>query len=384
MNRQAIALLGAGHALIDLCQGMVPALVPFFVTQDGHSYAAAASLVLAASVLSSVVQPLFGYLADRGATPWLLPASVAGTGLGLAVGCQSSYYPLLFSAIGLSGLGVAAFHPEAARTVYRAAGARRTGGMSIFSVGGSVGFTLAPVLTMPTVLCLGRPGLLLLLLPTLLMTVLLMRPLSAAQVPEAARTETSLASDSERRRDAWGWFAVLSAVVGCRSVVFVGLNTFLALYWMKCWGQSERAGAAALAVFMATGIAGTLLGGWLGDRYGRRFILRVGSVALAGMLTLFTSATSVEIAALLLVPLGLALFVAASGLMVLGQEYLPNRVGTASGVTIGLAISVGGLVAPLLGRAADLHGVKIVPSLLLGVSVVAGTLAFLLPSPQRL
>ena len=147
MNKEAIALLSLGHFLIDFCQGVVPALVPFLVSERHFSYTAAASLVFALSATSSVVQPLFGQLADRLELAWLLPASVLVAGLGLALGSQSPSFSMVLTAFGFSGLGVAAFHPEAARKAYLVSGERRTTGMSLFSVGGGLGFALAPALT---------------------------------------------------------------------------------------------------------------------------------------------------------------------------------------------------------------------------------------------
>src|SRR5437867_1337685 len=109
-----IGLLSASHGLVDLCQGMVPALLPFLVSDLHLSYAAGAGLVFATSSASSVVQPMFGLLADRFSFRWLLPVSILFTGVGLALGSQSPNYALFFIALIVSGIGVAAFHPEAA------------------------------------------------------------------------------------------------------------------------------------------------------------------------------------------------------------------------------------------------------------------------------
>src|SRR5271154_441554 len=125
MNSRAIAFLSMGHFLIDFCQGVVPALLPFLVAERGFSYTAAASLVFALSATSSVVQPLFGRLADRLELAWLLPASMLVAGLGLALGSQSPSFAMVLTAFGFSGLGVAAFHPEAARKAYLVSGERR-------------------------------------------------------------------------------------------------------------------------------------------------------------------------------------------------------------------------------------------------------------------
>ena len=142
-----MATLSAGHLFTDIAQGSVPALLPFLVMERHFSYTAAASLVFAISASSSVVQPLFGQVADRLALAWLLPVSILLTGAGLALGAQATTFALVLLAFALSGLGVAAFHPEAARQAYLASGDRRATGMSWFTVGGGVGFALAPMLT---------------------------------------------------------------------------------------------------------------------------------------------------------------------------------------------------------------------------------------------
>src|SRR5262249_28937797 len=122
MNRRAIALLSVGHFLIDFCQGVVPALVPFLMEGRHFTKTGTASLVFAISATSSVVQPLFGQLADRLALWWLLPMSILFAGTSLATGAQAESYPVVLAAFGVSGLGVAAFHPEAARKAHLASG----------------------------------------------------------------------------------------------------------------------------------------------------------------------------------------------------------------------------------------------------------------------
>ena len=353
MNRRAIALLAAGHFLTDLCQGTVPALLPFLVMERHFSYTAAASLVFAISASSSVVQPLFGQVADRLALAWLLPASILLTGAGLALGAQATTFALVLLAFALSGLGVAAFHPEAARQAYLASGDRRATGMSWFTVGGVVGFALAPMLTTALVVGWGIKGVLVLLLPTGLVAILLAQLTGGtARSPVSQRP----GQPTNTVRDNWRGFATLSGATICRSIVFFGLNTFLALYFMSRWGQSAAEGNRALAVFLGTSIAGTLMGGLLADRFGRRAVLRAGFAGAAVFLTLFVLTSNQTLALALLVPLALCIFLPSSVQVVLGQEYLPSRVGMASGVTLGLAVSVGGMAAPLLGRLADWQG----------------------------
>jgi FSR family fosmidomycin resistance protein-like MFS transporter len=380
MNKQAIALLSLGHFLIDFCQGVVPALVPFLVIERHFSYAMAASLVFAISVTSSVVQPLFGQLADRAGVWWLLPASILLAGVSLAIGTQVQSYAMVLSAVGFSGLGVAAFHPEAARRAHLASGDRRTTGMSYFSVGGGLGFALAPVVTTAIAVTWGMRGLATLVAPTCLVAFLIAR-----SMPDAVEaTDSSATGPSyEGLDDDWLGFGILSGATVCRSIAFYGLNTFLALYFMTRWGQTAAEGNRALAIFLGTSIAGTLIGGYLADRLGRRKVLRMGFGGGVFFLALFVATENQRVALALLIPMALFLFMPTSVLVVLGQEYLPRRVGMASGVTLGLAVSVGGTCAPLLGRLADRHGLVSVIFLLLAVMVVAACQTLLLPQPGR-
>ena len=225
MNRRGLAELSLGHFLIDLCQGVVPALAPFLVEGRHFSIASAAGLVFAISATSSVVQPLFGHLADRLAMAWLLPASILLAGVSLAIGAQAMNYAIVLAAFGLSGLGVAAFHPEAARKANLASGDRRTTGMSIFSIGGGIGFAVAPAVTLALVVPLGTAGLLVLLIPTAIIAALLAGSFGSAT---AAHHGARSGGPTLEGRDDWRAFWILSGATIARSIVFYGINTFLA------------------------------------------------------------------------------------------------------------------------------------------------------------
>jgi FSR family fosmidomycin resistance protein-like MFS transporter len=379
MNRRAILLLAIGHFLIDFCQGVVPALVPFLVTERHFSYTAAASLVFAISATSSVVQPVFGQLADRVAMAWLLPGSILMAGASLSLGAQAASYPLVLAAFGLSGLGVAAFHPEAARKAYLASGDRRTTGMSWFSVGGGLGFALAPAVTTLVAISWGTVGLLALLAPTTIIAGLVAGLFGSTPARQHSGHGGGAAFAAG---DDWPAFGILSGATVCRSVVFYGLNTFLALYFMSRWGEHAARANRSLVVFLGTSIFGTLLGGWLADRFGRRTVIRTGFAGAVVFLALFVSVARQDLALALLAPLAIFIFMPTSVLVVLGQEYLPRRVGMASGVTLGLAVSVGGMCTPLLGQLADRHGVGTVLLVLLAMLVVAAAQTWALP-PTR-
>src|SRR5437764_12682314 len=175
VDRRAMAVLSAGHLFTDVSQGALPALLPFLIVRDHLNYATASALILAATISSSVIQPLFGHVSDRRSLPWLMPLGPALGGLGVALVGIAPSYALTFAAVVVSGLGVAAFHPEGSRFANYVSGARRASGMSLFSVGGNVGFALGPVIVTPLLLVFGLHGTVFLLIPTLLMAAILLK-----------------------------------------------------------------------------------------------------------------------------------------------------------------------------------------------------------------
>ena len=377
MDRLTLALLAAGHFSVDLSQGAVPAMLPFFIRERHLSYAAAAGLVLAQTVSSSVLQPLFGQLTDRRPAPWLLAAGAGVAGAGLGAAALMPTYALIWLAIAVSGVGVAAYHPEGARYANYASGSRRATGMSIFTVGGNAGFVAGPVIATPVFLLLGLDGGWVVGVPPVAVAVALALSIGRVEALQAAATAPEVRA--REGADQWGPFVRLTGVLLARSVLFYGLNTFIPLYWIGVFHQPPAAAGAALATLLVAGGAGTLLGGRLADRFSRRSVVVVAVTLTVPLLLLFLAMPGPLAAIVVLVPLGLAMYVPTSLMVVLGQEYLPGRVGTASGVTLGLAVSVGGVLTPALGLVADQEGLRTALLLLVLVPAVAAPLAFSLP-----
>jgi len=355
---KSIALLSACHFTDDINQGVVPAMLPFFIGAYHLSYAAAAGLVLAQTLFSSVAQPLFGLLADRRPSPWLIPIGLSFAGLGVALTGLTHNYVLIFTAIASSGMGISAFHPEAARRVRYLGGARAATSMSLFTVGGMAGFAAGPLLITPTLIAFGTRGAMLLAVPVVIMSLAAtyqLPRLAAERVPRHLGGARSTAVES---REQWSAFARLTVVVMLRSIVFFGLNTFIPLYWSHVLHGSKAGGGYALTTMLSAVVTGTLIGGRMADRYGRKVVVVVSLAALSPLLFLFLSAHGLAAAGLLLVPVGIALSASTSVVVVMAQEYLPERIGLAAGVTLGLSMTVGGLLMPVFGAIADRHGLS--------------------------
>ena len=378
MNKRAVSTVTVSHLFLDISQGAVPALVPFFVSERHYTYAAAASLVFAANVVSSVIQPWFGHIADRKNSPWLLPAGLILGAVGLAFAGWSTSYPLALASMMLAGSGIAAFHPEAARLVMLSSGAKHATGMSLFAVGGNAGFALGPFLATQAMVSYGLGGVAWLLAPAILMALLLLSQLGYLE--RVARERQAIRKTAGNMGvDRWSAFWRLSGCVAARSTVSFGIYTFLPIFWIEVLHQSKSAGGTALSILLGAGIFGTLLGGQMADRWGRKRVIIIAFALLGPTILLLQQARDITLATLLLIPLGIALFIHFSVMVVLGQEYLPNRIGTASGITIGLATTVGGVASPLLGWLADHSSVERMFLAVSAIPLIGLAIAFTLP-----
>jgi FSR family fosmidomycin resistance protein-like MFS transporter len=367
VNRRGVALISAAHVVDDIYQGAVPAILPFLVAERHYTYAAVSGLTLAATVLSSVAQPAFGWWTDRKPRRWLIPLGMLTAAVGIALSGLTSSYALTWLVIAVSGLGIAAFHPSAARAARQASG-NSTRAMSVFALGGNAGFALGSLLTTPILIVAGLRGTVLLVVPAVLMAVLLVVRLSHVLDGRPGRPRNRSMPTGV---DNWSAFGRLTAVVVVRSVLFFGISSFIALYFIHRLGASTAVGGAALTTFLVAGAMGTLLGGWMADRYSRLASVRTGfALTVPGVAGLVLS-PGLEVAFVFVVITGIALYLPFGVFVVLGQDYLPNRIGTASGVTVGLAVSVGGLFSPLLGWLADQTSLRVSLAVLVVLPLVA-------------
>lgn len=378
MNKKYIRLFGAGHLSTDIYQGALPAMLPFLISEKHFSYATAAFLIFAANASSSIIQPVFGVYADKISLPWALGVGVllGGIGLGL-VGIVQNYY-LIILLVALSGIGLALFHPEGARLTNRFAGENKTSAVSIFAAGGNIGFAVGPILTTTMVLALGLKGTLILCIPAVVMGGILLY--ESKNFSNEASSDKELDNiDKKEEVDEWGAFGRLTLTLLCRSTVFFGLNTFLTLYYMNILKQSEVQGSIALSTLIVVGAVGTLFAGKLSIKIGNKKLIIIGYSCLLPLLILFLNIKNPILATIILIPLGFFLYMPYSPMVALGQKYLPNHLGLASGITLGLGVTMGGLVSPILGYVSDTHGIHAALSCLIVMPIIAVVLARKLP-----
>ena len=374
-----MASLSAGHLAVDLTQGAIPALLVFLADEIDLSYTLVGAVILVATLSSSVVQPAFGHWSDRRGAMWLLPAGVLVAGVGVALAAMAPSFPLLLLAVLVSGIGVAAYHPEGLKFAAYASGDRRASGMAVFSVGGNVGFGVGPLLASGVIVALGLTGGLLLVLPGLVVAAILIaeRRHLASFVP-APRSRGRLTDEPNRPRA----FVLLQGIVMLRSVAHYGLFAFIPLWEHDVRGASEAEATRMLALFLLAGALGTLVGGWLADRVGRKPVMIATHVAAVPLILVYVLVGGAL--GVVSVALAGAVIIGTFGVTsVLSQEYLPGRIGMASGLSVGLAIGLGGMFALSLGGVADAIGLETALLLSAAGPGLAALLALRLPSERR-
>ena len=363
------ALMG-GHLCTDINQGALSAVLPFLVMYDGFSYAEVSLVVFGSTIMSAIIQPLFGVLADRKASPWFMALGVFLAGLGMfCIGLTASL-PVIVASSVVSGIGIAMFHPEGGRLANLVAGERKSRGMSIFAVGGNIGFATGPVLVAVFLGAFGMAGTAVFLVPATLYALFLLsmnrRFKSFGLVDKRIVTGGG--------KDRWGIFSLTLASLSIRSIIFYGSLAFIPLFVVNALGQPEAVGSLMITVYSLVGVAATLLSGRVSERFGAAELLAGCLGFILVLLLAFAGLPYLPVTVAVVVLLAVAMNLSYPSTVTLGQSFLPNHLGTASGLSYGLATCVGGVASPGLGLVGDAFG--LVPVFLLLALAAAVSLVF--------
>ncbi len=384
-----IFLLSIGHMVNDAYSNVVPPLLPLLQSMYGLTYAMSGFIMTVYTITSSVIQPVFGYIADRHGRRWLIAFSVLWISFFMSmVGVVSllgldnnSAYIVILVIVGLAGFGSSAYHPQASAMVPRISGTRKGVGMSIFSAGGNLGYAIMPLLAVPVVQMWGLGGTVVLFVPGLVTALLLQR--YAPEAPQA-KVQPGL---KELWADITAVARPLSVVIGIvctRAWLFFGLITFMPLY-LAAQGEPPETAGTHLFIILLFGAIGTLLGGWASDRYGRKFVIAT-SLIMTGPLLFLALSTQGIIAWALMALAGLALLASFSPAVLFAQGLIPRNQGMASGIILGFAIGIGGLGVSVTGALSDAYGIGTGTYSLILLPVIGFLLTLLLPGklmPER-
>ena len=361
-----------GHICTDINQGALSACLPFFVMYYGYSYTEVAMLILAANLASAVIQPLFGTLSDKFCCPWFMPLGVALAGAGMfLVGYVNEYWLVVASAV-VCGIGIAMFHPEGGRISNIAAGKRKVNGMGIFAVGGNIGFFVGPLIAAGALTAFGMHGTAAFLIPAFCCAAVLLffnkRFLALGFGNENASTDTN-------QKDQWGKFSLVMGVVSVRSIAQYGLLAFIPLFFTGILNQSEATGSLMLSVFSIAGAFATISSGRVSERVGIHKVTFISLAVLTMCMLIFGLNRSIAVAVVLCMLLAACENLFHPAMTALGMSYLPQHLGTASGILYGLVLCVGGISEPFLGLVGDNFGLPVVFFVLAAVAFIGTVLA---------
>ena len=355
MNTPMLLTLSVGHVIADVYGGMLPAMLPIFVSTFGLSYFAVALVSAAHSFSASAIQPVLGYLSDRISGTWVLPLAPLVAAVGIIVATQAPVYWVALVLIAIGGLGIAAYHPEGYKAAGYYSGDRQSTGTSIFSVGGNIGVAAGPVVVAVLYAWQAQRGLMLMVIPGILMALVLWRLLPRIETGGETAPPDLKAAFLDIR-PVLTPFVLLLVIVILRSFFWVSIGTFIPLYAVAELGMTVPEAAAGLLPFLLfSGAVGTLIGGYVADRTSKEGLLLWSLAPVPLFVYGFLQGSGLWLPFMLVLIGGFTVSTFAVT-VVMSHELLPNQRAMASGMMVGFAWGISGMGTPLVGIFADGFG----------------------------
>ena len=360
-----LSVLGAVsfcHFLNDLIQSLLPAIYPLLKTQYALDFGQIGLLTLVFQLTASLLQPVVGYYTDRRPMPYSLALGMSFTLAGLLLLAYASSFALLLFAAALVGTGSSVFHPESSRIARLASGGRHGFAQSVFQVGGNAGSATGPLLAAFIVLPFGQRSIAWFSLVALLGIVLLTRVGGWYRRHMLERPQHAAAHVAEHglpRGQVVGAIAVLLALIFSKYFYLASLVSYYTFYLIEHFGVSVQSAQLHLFLFLGAIALGTLVGGPVGDRIGRKYVIWASILGVLPF-TLLLPHANLFWTSVLTVVIGLILSSAFSAILVYAQELLPGKVGMIAGLFFGFAFGMGGIAAAVLGQIADANGIEFV------------------------
>ncbi|MBF0481556.1 MAG: MFS transporter [Desulfovibrionaceae bacterium] len=379
-----IMAISVCHCINDMLQALLPAIYPILKTDLGLNFSQIGLVTLTYQMTASILQPLVGLYADRRPTPLALPSGPMLTLGGLALLSAAHNFPMLLAGAALLGMGSSIFHPESSRVAAMASGGRRGLAQALFQVGGNAGQALGPLAAALVVVRWGQTSLAFFALLALLACAILWRVAVWRREHGLARLRRGGALAGQivlPRGKALRALGILLALIFSKYFYLASLNSYFTFYLIHRFSVSVPEAQLHLALFLAAVAAGTVAGGPLGDRFGRKGVIWF-SILGALPFTLLLPHVNLAWTGPLTVCIGLILSSAFPAIVVYAQELFPGKVGAMAGLFFGLAFGLGGIGAAVLGRLADATSIERVYQLCAYLPAL-GLLAAFLPQVER-
>ena len=369
------------HCINDFGQGSLAALIPFFIANFGLNYYQSASIIFCNTVVASVAQPILGYVADRWRVPWFIPVGFTVTLVSISAIALATSYQMILALSLIAGIGAALFHPEAALLVNRTQSNELGNAMGRFAVGGSAGFALGPLLA-GGVYVFGGQFLWLFTAIALIGVLLYVYAFTGSTDTDAIGESKSSAKSTNSGTNDWVSFGKLFFVIASRSILFSVLSIFIPILYITVINGEASASSLALTMYFAMGAVLTYMGGALSDKLGFLKTVRLGNLIFLPSVLVFIFVPNIWGFFGAMIPMAFGVFSQYGPITVLGQKYLAKNAGFASGITLGLGITLGGLVAPYVGHIADIYDVQTALMTLIPVGLMGLLMSFWLKEPK--
>lgn len=369
------------HCINDFGQGSLAALIPFFIANFGLNYYQSASIIFCNTVVASVAQPILGYVADRWRVPWFIPVGFTVTLVSISAIALATSYEMILALSLIAGIGAALFHPEAALLVNRTQSNELGNAMGRFAVGGSAGFALGPLLA-GGVYVFGGQFLWLFTAIALIGVLLYVYAFTGSTDADAVGERKSSAKSTNTGSNDWVSFGKLFFVIASRSILFSVLSIFIPILYITVINGEASASSLALTMYFAMGAVLTYMGGALSDKLGFLKTVRLGYLIFLPSVLVFIFVPNIWGFFGAMIPMAFGVFSQYGPITVLGQKYLAKNAGFASGITLGLGITLGGLVAPYVGHIADIYDVQTALMTLIPVGLMGLLMSFWLKEPK--
>lgn len=369
------------HCINDFGQGSLAALIPFFIANFGLNYYQSASIIFCNTIVASIAQPILGYVADRWRVPWFIPVGFSITLVSISAIALATSYEMILALSLIAGLGAALFHPEAALLVNRMQSNELGNAMGRFAVGGSAGFAMGPLLA-GGVYVFGAQFLWVFTAIALIGVLLYVYAFTGSAATDVVGESKSSAKSTNTGANDWVSFGKLFFVIASRSILFSVLSIFIPILYITVINGEASASSLALTMYFAMGAVLTYMGGALSDKLGFLKTVRLGNLIFLPSVLVFIFVPNIWGFFGAMIPMAFGVFSQYGPITVLGQKYLAKNAGFASGITLGLGITLGGLVAPYVGHLADIYDVQTALMTLIPVGLMGLLMSLWLKEPK--
>lgn len=352
------------HLSNDTLQSLIPAIYPILKDSLQLNFSQVGLITLTFQLSSSLLQPVVGWFTDKKPQPYSLPVGMCFTLVGLFCLAFANSFPAVLIAVSLTGIGSSVFHPEASRLAYMASGGRHGMAQSLFQVGGNFGGSFGPLLAALIIVPLGQKSIVAFSLVALISIAVMLKISKWYKnrvhliKPKAKTGSSSLGMGLSGKTVGFSLF-ILVMLIFSKYVYMASINSYYTFYLMDKFGASVRDAQIYLFIFLFSVAAGTFIGGPLGDKIGRKYVIWISILGVAPF-TLLMPYADLTWTIILSVFIGLILSSAFSAILVYAQELMPGKVGMIAGMFFGFAFGVAGIGSALLGKLADATSIEYV------------------------